>query len=100
MHCGYCVPCLIRQASFAKAGVDDDTPYRHDLQKAWTDVDLRDDLLAMVLASTDNAKDSRMRATASGPLPLDRAERDGWFGVYDRGLEEVGNYLRLEGIRG
>lgn len=100
MHCGYCVPCLIRRASFAKTGLNDDTPYRHDLQKAWADVDLRDDLLAMVLASTDNAKDSRMRAAASGPLPLDRGEREGWFGVHDRGLQEVGDYLRREGIRG
>lgn len=100
MHCGYCVPCLIRRASFAKAGVNDDTPYRHDLQKAWADVDLRDDLLAMVLASTDNAKDSKMRAAASGPLPLDRRERDAWFGVHDRGLQEVSDYLRREGIRG
>lgn len=100
MHCGYCVPCLIRQASFVKAGVADDTPYLHDLQTAWSNIDLRDDLLAMVLASTDIAKDSRLRAAASGPLPLDRAERDGWFGVHDRGLKEVGNYLRQKGIRG
>ncbi|MBT0780836.1 Qat anti-phage system QueC-like protein QatC [Paracoccus sp. pheM1] len=99
MHCGYCVPCLIRRASFASAGVDDDTPYRYDLQEAWSETDLRDDLLAMVLASSYGVGDVRMRAAASGPLPLVRRERDGWFGVYSRGLQEVGDYLRREGIR-
>lgn len=99
MHCGYCVPCLIRRAAFSKAGVFDDTPYDHTLQKAWTDVDLRDDLLAMVLASTGNKRDARMRAAASGPLPLDLGERGEWFGVHDRGLREVTDYLRRNGIR-
>lgn len=28
MHCGYCLPCVIRQAAIKRAGIIDDSPYR------------------------------------------------------------------------
>ncbi|WP_050526535.1 Qat anti-phage system QueC-like protein QatC [Pseudorhodobacter aquimaris] len=97
-QCGYCVPCLIRRAAFFRAGIDDQTRYRYDVISAWKDLEIRDDLLAMVLASREGAENLKARAIASGPLPLQIGERDGWFGVQERGLAEVRNYLRSKGI--
>ena len=97
-QCGHCVPCLIRRAAFFRAGIDDLTPYRYDVDNAWQDKEIRDDLLAVLLASRDGTKGLRARAIASGPLPLQVAERDGWFGVQERGLAEVRDYLRSEGL--
>lgn len=99
-QCGYCVPCLIRRAAFFRADIDDLTPYRYDVGGAWQDLEIRDDLLAVLLASRDRAENLRIRAIASGPLPISVAERDGWFGVHERGLVEIRDYLRSEGIKG
>lgn len=76
------------------------TPYRYDVGGAWQDPEIRDDLLAVLLASRDRAENLRTRAIASGPLPISIAERDGWFGVHERGLVEIRDYLRSEGIKG
>lgn len=100
-QCGHCVPCLIRRAAFAKAGiVDNDTRYQYpDLADAWKRPDIRDDLMAMLSAASRDGRRVRQIAISSGPLPLDASERAGWFGVYQRGLDEVGAYLSRQGLR-
>jgi hypothetical protein len=100
IQCGYCVPCLIRKAAFFRAGIDDRTLYRYDVGEAWKDPAIRDDILAIVLASEERIEKLKARVIASGPLPLQIGERDGWFGVHERGLAEVRNYLKSEGITG
>lgn len=98
-QCGHCVPCLIRRAAFAKAGVDDTTSYQFpDLGKLWDRPDIRDDVMAMLVATGRDDKGLRQRAIASGPLPLDPIERENWFGVHKRGLEEVAAYLKTQGL--
>ncbi len=98
MQCGYCVPCVIRRAALFGAGIDDETRYRHNIRDAWRDPEIRDDLLAMRLANLDVIGNLRVRAIASGPFPLGAVERDGWFGVHERGLTEFRDYLRSEGL--
>ncbi len=98
-QCGHCVPCLIRRAAFAKAGVVDTTSYQFpDLGKLWDRPDLRDDVMAMLVATGRDGRGLRQRAIASGPLPLDPVERSNWFGVHKRGLEEVAAYLKTQGF--
>ena len=98
-QCGHCVPCLIRRAAFAKAGITDTTPYQYpDLDGAWERPDIRDDIMAMLVAVGRDKRGARQRAIASGPLPFDAVEREGWFGVHERGLDEVGAYLRSQGL--
>jgi len=98
-QCGHCVPCLIRRAAFAKAGITDTTDYQYqDLGHAWDRPDIRDDIMAMLVAVGRDQRGARQRAIASGPLPLNTVERKGWFGVHERGLEEVGTYLRSQGL--
>jgi hypothetical protein len=37
MHCGVCIPCLVRRAAFAKVGWSDPTVYRRDLSNYESD---------------------------------------------------------------
>lgn len=98
-QCGHCVPCLIRRAAFSKAGVIDSTSYQFaDLHKLWERPDLRDDLMAMLMATKRDEYGIKQRAIASGPLPLDQLERDNWFGVHKRGLDEVATFLEDQGF--
>lgn len=97
-QCGHCVPCLIRRAAFAKAGITDTTSYQYRVGEAWDRHDIRDDIIAMLVAIGRGKKGQRHRAIASGPLPLDPLEREGWFGVHERGLEEVRAYLKSQGL--
>jgi hypothetical protein len=98
-QCGHCVPCLIRRAAFAKAGITDTTAYQYqDLGHAWDRPDIRDDIMAMLVAVGRDQRGARQRAIASGPLPFDAVEREAWFGVHERGLREVGYYLRSQGL--
>ncbi|MES0022405.1 MULTISPECIES: Qat anti-phage system QueC-like protein QatC [unclassified Mesorhizobium] len=98
-QCGHCVPCLIRRSAFAKAGIKDTTNYQYpDLGLAWDRPDIRDDVMAMLVATARDGSGLRQRAISSGPLPMESAEREGWFGVHKRGLEEVGTYLRSQGF--
>lgn len=98
-QCGHCVPCLIRRAAFAKAGVIDTTSYQFpDLGKLWDRPDIRDDVMAMLVATGRERRSPRQSAIASGPLPFDPVEREGWFGVHKRGLEEVAAFLKTQGF--
>jgi hypothetical protein len=98
-QCGHCVPCLIRRAAFAKAEVVDGTEYQFaDLGKLWDRPDIRDDVMAMLVATGRDSRGLRQRAVASGPLPLDPIEREGWFGVHIRGLEEVAAFMKTQGF--
>jgi hypothetical protein len=97
-QCGHCVPCLIRRAAFAKAGITDTTPYQCTVAEAWDRPDIRDDIMATLVAIGRDKKGQRQRAIASGPLPFDAVEREGWFGVHERGLAEVGAYLKSQGL--
>ena len=98
LQCGHCVPCLIRGAAFYAAGIEDTTRYQYTLPQVWEKPDIRDDLIAMLAATAPRVRSPRHYAISSGPLPEDRLERDGWFGVLDRGLREVGAYLDHRGF--
>lgn len=100
-QCGRCVPCLIRRASFhVAAGLVDSTLYRHsDLSNVYQDEDERDDLLALMLAVRKASRgDVGAWLPLSGPLPESPEERRQYIDVFKRGLEEVGNYLRSQGL--
>jgi hypothetical protein len=97
--CGRCVPCLIRRASFAAAGLRDKSEYQtHELQ--WSAAPNKlDDLLA-VTSAIHRAMDDPDRGLArkSGPLPPDPATRQRYDAVIQRGLREMSNYLGPLGL--
>jgi len=101
MQCGHCVPCIIRRSSFFAAGIQDTTPYHMTLHQAIAhgNPHTKDDVMSMALAvQPTSSSQLRKRALASGPLPMEAIERQGWFDVHQKGLYEVGKYLRSEGL--
>ncbi|WP_439476963.1 Qat anti-phage system QueC-like protein QatC [Brevundimonas sp.] len=86
-QCGRCVPCLIRRASFAKAGVPDATDYHVPLL---ADAARNDDVQAARWAVEQlKTRDLSRWAGAAGPLPRDTAERAQYVDVVRRGLGEL-----------
>lgn len=100
IHCGYCVPCIIRQAAeFAIGGVK--TKYVHQVKYAAPSPSTRKgrDLKAfkMALAKVETLKPHSMvlHVLKSGPLPFtDRTELNKYIDIYLRGMAEVGNFLK------
>ena len=85
-HCGRCVSCLIRRASFHAAAVVDQTSYwAHDLSKHAGS----EDVTATAAASFAQRDVGRWAAEA-GPLPHAQADRSVYQEVVRRGLEELG----------
>lgn len=102
MQCGKCVPCIIRRASFHAAGIADNTiydPAGRDLSVVLTHDKARDDLLAVLQASRRlPGIDMASWLARTGPLPVDRAERDMLLDVARRGMAEVRAYLTHLGL--
>ncbi|MEH6502084.1 MAG: Qat anti-phage system QueC-like protein QatC, partial [Pseudoalteromonas distincta] len=101
MQCGRCLPCLIRRSSFHKSGITDATPYTYSVQQNFAEKEgvKKDDLMAVVRAvRPTTAKERLVKALKSGPLPISIQDRDNWLAVYQRGLNELRDYLISEGI--
>lgn len=90
-HCGRCVPCQIRRASFHAAEVLDTTGYwAKDLKEHAANEDVASARLAAVsLANRDVAQ----WASEAGPLPHDPTERGRYVDVVRRGTQELGAFL-------
>lgn len=90
-HCGRCVPCLIRRASFHAAGMPDTSQYKAE---ELCDDATFEDVAAMrfAVANLPNHDVGRWSREA-GPLPLDPAQQIVYTEVVRRGMEEVGTFL-------
>jgi 7-cyano-7-deazaguanine synthase in queuosine biosynthesis len=99
IHCGYCVPCIIRQsAEFSHGGVR--TTYVIDIHTHPPSfrTDSGRDLRAFRMALERLADLSRayvaLEVLRSGPLPINsQVDLDKYVGVYQRGMNEVRNFL-------
>jgi Queuosine biosynthesis protein QueC len=101
-QCGRCLPCLIRRASFHRAGIVDATPYTDTIPQNYAEYDgaKKDDLLSVIRAVKPTTKKERLKkALKSGPLPQADQERDAWLAVYESGLKELRDFLTSQGIR-
>ena len=95
LHCGYCIPCLIRRAALSSSLSNDPTPY------AVTDLaqplfgKRRSDLRALRMALDRFAKRPPRPSDllASGPLRCPDKELFEYLGVFSRGLDEVRTFL-------
>jgi hypothetical protein len=100
MHCGRCVPCLVRRAAFAKWGVTDATPYKFaDLSIADGDHAGFDDVRAVGIAIHEHREAGTERwlgASLSSPLIRDHNQLSA---VVDRGLSELEALLVSMGVR-
>src|SRR5258708_26654692 len=90
-QCGRCWPCMIRRASFLRAGINDLTDYQSPrLKDALAHEDLRDDVIAVHTALIRRyERDLKSWVLKSGPLPQDEDERLALFAVVERGMDEL-----------
>jgi len=95
-HCGSCVPCIIRRASFKAAGVNDIFRYRRDIfqlsgvnpgRAEGTDV-----LAFKYMIEKVNRHPQYLTAAIRNTGPLGEAVRD-YIDVYSRALKEVDTLL-------
>lgn len=99
IHCGYCVPCIIRQAAeTAYTGIK--TLYAHQIKtnppspRTGKGRDLR--AFKMALEEINNLPKHSLvlRILKSGPLPfVNQQELDSYVDVYKRGMDEVKKLL-------
>jgi 7-cyano-7-deazaguanine synthase in queuosine biosynthesis len=99
IHCGYCVPCIIRQAAERQAG-GINTTYAHQIKNnppahsTGKGRDLRAFKMALEEIKNIARHSLILRILKSGPLPFtDQKELNDYTGVYERGMKEVGNFL-------
>lgn len=96
-QCGRCIPCLIRRASFHKAGLDDRSYYFADLERSI----LNDDVMSARIAVARNQVQTREKferwVSSAGPLPVDPVRREAILRAVSTGVDEVENFLA--GIR-
>lgn len=95
-HCGYCVPCIIRQASYKAANVKDKFAYRRDISKGKLHIDKAEgaDILAFKYMIEKVKKEPNYLTAAiriTGPLSGDV---NSYIDVYSRALREVDELLK------
>jgi hypothetical protein len=96
LHCGYCVPCLIRRASMYKAGIDS---YSGNYIADAINTDDQPDTKAfkIALARYSSYPSKRIfEILKSGPLHCNNEDMEEFIGVYQRGMEEVQAFLNQE----
>lgn len=93
-QCGKCVPCLIRRASFAAAGVNDTTDYFGDkIHISRSHDDVASVRIALARRKTLKKGAFERWVLKSGPLPLDKKRRSNILTGVAKGLDEVEAFL-------
>jgi 7-cyano-7-deazaguanine synthase in queuosine biosynthesis len=100
IHCGYCVPCLIRQAAEKKSKITG-TQYVHPVVKSppgqttKSGSDIRAFKLALERMEGKSDQSIMFDVLSSGPVPFDNEnELKDYVGVFKRGMKEVKNFLK------
>lgn len=96
IHCGYCVPCIIRRAAIFSA-LEDKTKYGIDVlrDEPGHDCDTGRDIRAirMALARREGAQSGADLFSVLSTGPLEPASIAGYVDVYRRGIAEVRTFL-------
>ena len=86
-HCGECVPCLVRRASFLKAGLVDSTENGYCVEHLKNSNS--QDVAAAAMACVQVERFGINRFVRSALSFSDPSERSEYLGVVSRGLEEI-----------
>jgi hypothetical protein len=91
IHCGYCVPCIIRRAAVRASGKRDPTDYAFDDLSQPLSAKRGSDLRALRLALERYRRVPPRLADllVAGPLPAPDEELAQYLGVFRRGIDEV-----------
>ena len=93
MHCGYCLPCIIRQAAVKKAGIADNSRYYDSNCKLGNQANTCLNSYRQGLKKFDE-KYAFMTIQQNGPIT---ENIDDYTGLYIRGMKELDDYIK--GIR-
>ena len=95
-HCGTCVPCLVRRASFLKANMNDDTEKGYCTENLNAS-DSRD--LAAAAIACIQMDSYGIESLVKGALSFaSDDERAIYLGVIIRGLDEIRNLLKVQKV--
>lgn len=95
LHCGYCVPCIVRRAAMHHVGADSAGDYRFDVHGGTLPPGRASDLRAFEIAVERARRQgvSLANVLRAGPLPVDAPAIEGHVGVHRRGIAEIGSFL-------
>ncbi|EMI25098.1 Qat anti-phage system QueC-like protein QatC [Rhodopirellula europaea] len=94
MHCGRCVPCIIRRSAFHASGIQDLTKYQNNPTGGSSDFWESDDVRCAVLGSGRYSDTAWLKCSMMPSLAkADGIDRAALIDVASRGLREVHNYL-------
>jgi len=88
-HCGYCLPCVIRQAAIKKAGISDESKYRDNTFKIVQVAKMNLNSYRLGIEKF-NPKYAFMTIQQSGSI---KENIDQYTQLYCRGMQEVIDYL-------
>ncbi len=93
IHCGNCVPCIIRRASMYKTGIDQYRGnYVLDVHTHNTGENLRAFKIGLTRFAT-YPSNRVFQVLKSGPIPSTNEELADYIAVYERGMNEVSSFL-------
>jgi hypothetical protein len=101
MHCGRCVPCMVRRAAFSYAGIQDTTEgyFYPDLASAQPETGRQPNDVAAVATAVLKVEQSGVRLFTAGQFAFaEPARRREFEGVVKRGFEELGTLLRTHRV--
>jgi hypothetical protein len=96
IHCGYCVPCIIRRAALRVVGMDTET-HHYDIltgdasSRETRGADRR--AFEMALERTRTMRPLQLVSEVVSSGPIETADVDASVGVFRRGLDEVRQFL-------
>lgn len=93
-HCGVCVPCLVRRASFVRAGLSDITENGYCIENISAS-ESRD--VAAVRYAIQQVKAHGIESLVKGSLSFASIDkRDSYVGVIKRGLDEINELINRQ----
>ncbi len=94
-HCGYCIPCIARRAAITKALKSDPTLYMYPINdsRLTTNKMMDQKTLCMALSRQKINPVSMADILTSGPLPGSDDEKQQYFNMYQRGMQELREFI-------
>ena len=94
-HCGTCLPCMVRRAAFLRAGLTDSTVRGYCTERlAYSG----SQDVAATAAAYLRYQDQGIRSFTGGYLSFAPNDRARYENVVTRGMEELGEFLRNQGV--
>jgi hypothetical protein len=99
-HCGRCVPCLVRRASFHAWGEHDETVYKYqDLSRDTADYARFDDVRSVAMAVAEARAGNLDRLIGMSLSTAALGDVQPYKQTIERGLQELGTFLDAAGVK-